>query len=1100
MHHALHLSLGLLLSALLVLAPRPADAQEGDAGARPQPSAAGVTVPLVRPTPGAQRGMVADSIVYDDGNPTPDDYIGFGAATPFFAATRFTASSAFTLTGTRIAYRTEFSSLNFSIEVYDAAAGPMNPTGGTLLFSGTTNVLSINGQLGGFNFGAPVGPFAAGESFFIVVTFIDVGFPMGADTRGSGDYAGRCLFSGSGANGDWTVLADILGGGQADAWVIRALGDGGGGGGQVPDINVTPPSLAATLGAGASTALNLSIGNTGAGVLTWSAAAAANRVAPASPEPPVAVPYASLPAASDFAALRAAVQQRGTVPVIVGLNTAFRPEGELGRTDAVDRQRQRIADEREAVLARLAAYDVQHVKHYETVPYVAMTVGAAALDALAADPSVYDVHEDEAVPATLAESTAIVGAPNAWQQGFAGSGHAVAVLDTGVDTGHPFFGGRTVAEGCFSSAIPGFAQSNCPNGQTQQTGPGAAAPCSASVPGCDHGTHVAGIAVGRGASFSGVGREANLIAVQVFSTITDAQACGGQAPCTTTFFSDVMRGLEYVYNQRGTFAIASANMSLGGGRVTGTCDDNPLKPIIDNLRGAGIASVIATGNDGFSDAVGEPACISTAVAVGSTNDGSGGQPPDAVSSFSNSAAGLDLLAPGFLITSSVPGGGFGDKAGTSMAAPHIAGAWAVLKGQRPQASVTEILGAIASTGVPVTDPRNGLTRPRLQLDAALGGGGGGSWLSVSPSSGTTAGGASSAVTVGLDASGLSAGTYAGTIIITSNDPDEASVVVPVTLTVEGGGGGGSLLTHLRPGDTQNTFTVQDGGYVHGTNSFGDLGKAVAFEVPGGAGELAAVDLYIGARAPTPVLASYTLKIYGGTPASGPQGSPLFSQAYALADAQVDGDPNTPSPPTRHVFGAPVAVGSAFFVSVEFAAPYGAEDVSMAATGLLGAPSPFEWELWSDNSWNNMSTAWTQGADGWHMWVEAHMGSVVATEGDAAPAETVLARPELPQPIRLVHGDSVRAAPRSRGEAGGLRHARPPRGRARRRAAGGRDARGEVGRRRPRQRGVRRPPDRHRRGPGPPRDAAPLSQERYLLQSDPPGPSRPGESDAVTTAA
>ncbi len=987
--------LGIALALFLFLTPH-ADAQQREAGGPAAIQAANARIPLTKATPpSAARVLAPDSIVYDDRNATPDDFLGFGSATGFYAATRFTTSSAFTLTGTRFAYRTEMGTQDLAIAVYDDAAGPNSPTGGNLLFFGSGSALSPDGRFIAVSFDPVPEPFQAGESFFIVVGFLDVPFPMGTDDEGTGNYTGRCFFSGTSAPNDWTALGDILGNGQQDAWVLRALGDSGGGGGNVPDIAVTPSSLAATLPAGASTTLSLTIGNTGAGSLWWNAAATANRPAEAEPSLPVAERYGASPSASDFAVLRAIAQRKGSVSVIVGLNTAFRPEGELGRFDAVAQQREQIASAREALLGRLAAYDVQAVKTYETVPYVAMTVDAAGLDALAADPGVYDVHEDVLYRTSLAQSTAIVGAPAAWQQGFSGVGQTVAVLDTGTEVGHPFFGGRAVAEACFSSIEPGVAQSNCPNGQTEQIGPGAAAPCS--IDGCNHGTHVSGIAVGRGNAFSGVGRDANLIAVQVFTTIIDAQICGGQAPCALSATSDQMRGLEYVYGQRNTFAIASINMSIGGGRFTSACDDNPLKPVIDNLRAAGIATVIAAGNEGFTDSMGAPACISTAVSVGSTQDGSGGTIVDAVSPFSNSSADLDLLAPGQVITSSMPGGTFGDLSGTSMAAPHIAGAWAVLKGQRPQASVTEILNAIASTGVSITDPRNNIARPRLQLDAALNGGGGASWIAVTPNSGTTAPGASSTLTVGLSAIGLQAGTYTGAVVITSNDPDEATVTVPVTLTVEGGGTGGGVLTYLTDNDTQNAFTTQGGGYVHGTNEFTDLGKAVAFEVPGG-GMLEGVDVYLSARAATPALVAYTLKVYGGTATTGPQGSPLFSQIYTLADAQVDGDPATPSPPTELRF-APISVPASFFVSIEFAAPYGTDDFTIAATQPLGSPSPFEWELWSDNTWHNMSQAWFQNADdGWHMWVEALMGNVVANEGESGIPEQVALEPNYPNPF------------------------------------------------------------------------------------------------------
>lgn len=942
----------------------------------------------------ALRTMTADSLYYDDGNAAPDDFLGFGSATAFYAATRFTPSSDFTLTGTRIAYRTQSGVSDFVIAVFDDAAGPNNPTGGQLLLSGTASDLSPNGRLGEYAFD-PI-PFAAGESFFLIVGFADVPFPVGTDTGGTGNYTGRSFFSGTSNSGDWAALGDILENGQQDVWVIRALGDAGGGGGETPDIAVTPSSLSATLAPGASTTLNLTVGNTGAGPLTWSAATSTARQA--APESTVGELYGQRAAATDAAALRQTVQSRGWIPVIVGLEMPFRPEAELGRADAVTAQRRTIVTKREALLDRLAAYDVQRVKRFETVPYVAMTVDAAGLDALLADPEVYEVHEDAWLEPSLAQSTQIIGAPEAWSQGFTGTGQTVAVLDTGVDTGHPFFGGRTVAEACFSSSQPGVAQSLCPSGQQQQTGPGAAGGCT-GIEGCEHGTHVAGIAVGEGSAFSGVARGANLIAVQVFTEIVDAGVCGGSAPCVRTAVSDQILGLEYVFAQRNAFSVASVNMSLGGGQFSGaSCDGEPQKPIIDNLRAAGIATIIASGNESFTNAIGSPACISSAIAVGSTQDGSGNTVVDNVSPFSNSSEALDLLAPGQWIESSVPGGGFGTLAGTSMAAPHVAGAWAVLKQQNPQASVSDIFDAIASTGVPITDPRNGITRSRLQLDAALGTGGGDTWFSVSPASGTTPAGGSSSLTVTLDAGGLGAGTYNGTITLASNDPDEAVVTVPVTLTV-GGGATGGVLSHLSDADTQHTFTTPAGGYVHGTNEFGDLAKAVAFEVPTDVpNALTGVDLYLSARNATPVVASYTLRIYGGSPAAGPEGAPLFERTYALAEALVDADPDTPSPATELRF-APVTVPDAFFVAVEYEAPYGNDDFNIASTNLLGAASPYEWERWGDGSWNNMSQAWFQsGNDGWHLWVEAVMGSPVANEAASGPPDQPTLAPNFPNPF------------------------------------------------------------------------------------------------------
>ena len=91
------------------------------------------------------------------------------------------------------------------------------------------------------------------------------------------------------------------------------------------------------------------------------------------------------------------------------------------------------------------------------------------------------------------------------------------------------------------------------------------------------------------------------------------------------------------------------------------------------------------------------------------------------SSFANVAAIMDLYAPGSSVTSSVPGGGIETWNGTSMAAPHVAGAWAVTREAAPNATVDEILSALRDTGTLVDDNRAGgliQNKPRINLDLA----------------------------------------------------------------------------------------------------------------------------------------------------------------------------------------------------------------------------------------------------------------------------------------------------------------------------------------------------------------------------------------------
>jgi hypothetical protein len=210
------------------------------------------------------------------------------------------------------------------------------------------------------------------------------------------------------------------------------------------------------------------------------------------------------------------------------------------------------------------------------------------------------------------------------------------------------------------------------------------------------------------------------MSVQVFSRFTGVNCNGeGEDPCAFTFISDQLAGLERIYMLRNVYSFASVNISIGGQPSSSNCDSDPRKIAIDNLRSVGIATVVASGNEGQPGAISAPACISTAVSVGSTDDGSLGTTADAISPFSNSAPFLSLLAPGRWINSSIPGGGFANFAGTSMAAPHVAGAWAILKEADPSADVSKILMVLQSTGLPIMDVRNGITKSRIQIFQAL---------------------------------------------------------------------------------------------------------------------------------------------------------------------------------------------------------------------------------------------------------------------------------------------------------------------------------------------------------------------------------------------
>ncbi|MFI6906210.1 S8 family peptidase [Nonomuraea sp. NPDC050394] len=357
-------------------------------------------------------------------------------------------------------------------------------------------------------------------------------------------------------------------------------------------------------------------------------------------------------------------------------------------------------------------------------------VDATTLAALKDDKRIKSITKDELSAPTLDVSTKLIGSDKANEAGWTGKGYTVAVLDTGVDSDHPFLAGRLVGDACFSSNFKNSeyeSESLCPNKQSEQIGAGAAnAETERCIAGgvnqCSHGSHVAGIAAGKkteGAPANGVAPEAKILPIQVFSRIVTASVCEGfgiPAPCYLSFNSDQKLALEYLATVATANNVVAVNMSLGGNqKFTAHCDANvdaaAIKPNIDALAALGVATVIASGNSAFQNGVSSPACISSAVTVGATDDG------DAVAPFSNRGRLLDLFAPGVGINSSVPDDAYGNKNGTSMAAPHVAGAFAVVKQAYPAYGPAQILAKLRTTGKPITYSAGGpqVTTPRIDL-------------------------------------------------------------------------------------------------------------------------------------------------------------------------------------------------------------------------------------------------------------------------------------------------------------------------------------------------------------------------------------------------
>lgn len=310
----------------------------------------------------------------------------------------------------------------------------------------------------------------------------------------------------------------------------------------------------------------------------------------------------------------------------------------------------------------------------------------------------------------------IVEADQAWGLGYDGSGQTIVVMDTGIDPGHDNFTGKIVDEACFALGPLGH-NGDCPNGLNTMFGTGAGVHCLFAGR-CNHGTHVGGIAAGDAAYRAGVASGASLIPIQVFSEVTEARCGSGEDPCALSYTSDQVDALEYVYDTlRLSHTIAAVNMSLGGDNhgSQAACDaaNAATKAAIDNLRSVGIATIISAGKDGEPDMISEPACISSAISVGATKE------DDSVTGFTNAASFLSLWAPGQAITAPkwLTTNGFTTMNGTSMAAPHVSGAFAILRHADPGVSVDDMLATLQETGEPI--PHAEATTTRIKITAAV---------------------------------------------------------------------------------------------------------------------------------------------------------------------------------------------------------------------------------------------------------------------------------------------------------------------------------------------------------------------------------------------
>jgi subtilisin family serine protease len=330
------------------------------------------------------------------------------------------------------------------------------------------------------------------------------------------------------------------------------------------------------------------------------------------------------------------------------------------------------------------------------------------LDELARVPGVARVWPTYTYHELLDRTPSLIGAPQVWGPTLAtaGEGMKIGIIDDGIDQTHPFFSPNGY------SYPPGF-----PKGQTAYTTAKVIVARAFAPPGItyaparvafdqgasEHGTHVAGIAAGddgtttrTGIHLSGIAPRAYLGNYKAMGVPSQFGLNGNSPELAAAVEAAVRDGMDVV------------NLSLGETDIEPTRDI--LARALNAAAAAGVVSTVAAGNSGDlgPGSIDSPASAAKAIAAASSTGGHGSIETDTASDFSSLGPAPysfnfkpDVTAPGDEVASSVPGGGYATLSGTSMSAPHIAGATAVLQQRHPSWTPAQIKSALMSTGAPV---------------------------------------------------------------------------------------------------------------------------------------------------------------------------------------------------------------------------------------------------------------------------------------------------------------------------------------------------------------------------------------------------------------
>lgn len=436
--------------------------------------------------------------------------------------------------------------------------------------------------------------------------------------------------------------------------------------------------------------------------------------------------------------LAAFARGNGVGRFFVGFASAKRADVAASLADEAQKQARRelVRASRDKALAAMPDLPKSVIRHrYDNIYFLSVAVTPQQLALILANPEVDTVEPVAVMEADMRQGLSLMRAVVPRSQ-YDGSGLSIAVCDTGINYRNPYLGGAAFPN---AKVIGGY-----------DVGENKADP----MDGNGHGTACAGIAagdVGNTADYiGGVAPGARLYALKMTYDAT-GKNCYEDAYVAAWDWSVTHQ------NDAPAAPIRIISTSFSGGKYTSVCDSakTAIATAAAAAKAAGITLFNSSGNSGYCDAVQSPSCISSIIAVGSVYDAAVGTyrpcvnadscvdktaagscdsgyyatdatQADMVPSYSNSSSLLGLLAPANMafslgIGTNTWNPNFG---GTSAACPYAAGAGAVLQAAAKARTGNwltpdQVFSKLSTTGTAVLDPKSNLTKPRVDLQAAV---------------------------------------------------------------------------------------------------------------------------------------------------------------------------------------------------------------------------------------------------------------------------------------------------------------------------------------------------------------------------------------------